>query len=106
MMAPDLAPVSSPVLRVGHFSRALLVYSCQAPKRMLGRRLAGYESAHSRQLFRHFLNNPAEVEITGKHVEVTLPKRAHNPLLLAAGFGQGSTPIPWWDGRPLTLKFR
>jgi hypothetical protein len=33
MMAPDLAPVSSPVLSVGHFRRALLVYSCQAPKR-------------------------------------------------------------------------
>jgi hypothetical protein len=32
MMAPDLVPVPSPVLRVGHFSRALLVYSCQAPK--------------------------------------------------------------------------
>src|ERR1039458_3735900 len=29
--------------------------------RMLGRRIAGYESAHSRQLFRHFLNTPAEV---------------------------------------------
>jgi len=27
-------------------------------------------------------------------------------LLLAAGFGQGSTPIPWWDGRPLALRFR
>ncbi len=39
-------------------------------------------------------------------VEVTLPKRAHNPLLLAADFGQGSTPIPWWDGRRLVLKFR
>jgi hypothetical protein len=74
--------------------------------RMLSRRLAGYESAQSRQLFRHFLNSPAEVEITDKHVEVTLPKRAHNPLLLAAGFGQGSTPIPWWDGRRLVLKFR
>src|ERR1019366_4452131 len=37
MMAPDLVPVPSPVLRVGHFSRALLVYSCQAPKH---RRLA------------------------------------------------------------------
>ena len=67
--------------------------------RMLGRRLAGYESAQSRQLFRHFLNTPAEVEITEERVEVTLPKRAPNPLLLAAGFGQGSTPIPWWDGR-------
>ena len=72
--------------------------------RMLGRRLAGYESAQSRQLFRHFLNTPAEVEITDKRVEVTLPKRAHNPLLLAAGFGQGSTPIPWWDGRRAGLK--
>jgi hypothetical protein len=73
---------------------------------MLGRRLAGYESAQSRQLFRHFLNTPAEVEITAQRVEVTLPKRAHNPLLLAAGLGQGSTPIPWWDGRPLALRFR
>ena len=32
-MALDLAVVFSPVLRVGHFSRDLLVYSCQAPKR-------------------------------------------------------------------------
>jgi len=32
MMATDLAPVPRPVLRVGHFSRDLLVYSCQAPK--------------------------------------------------------------------------
>jgi hypothetical protein len=70
---------------------------------MLVRRIAGYESAHSRRLFRHFLNTPAEVEITDNRVEVTLPKRAHNPLLLAAGFGQSSTPIPWWDRRPLAL---
>src|SRR5260370_26058117 len=65
--------------------------------RMLGRRLAGYESAQSRQLFRHFLNTPAEVGIADKRAEVTLPKRAHNSLLLEAGFGQGSTPIPWLD---------
>ncbi|MDP2996438.1 MAG: N-6 DNA methylase [Bryobacterales bacterium] len=36
----------------------------------------------------------------------TIPKRAHNPLLLAAGFGQGATPIPWWDGRRMALRFR
>ena len=52
------------------------------------------------------MNTPAEVEITDKCVEVTLPKRAHNPLLLAAGLGQGSTLIPWWDGRPLALRFQ
>lgn len=74
--------------------------------RMLGRSLAGYESAHSRQLHRHFLNTPAQIEIREDRVEVTLPKRAHNPLLIEAGFGQTTTPIPWWEGKPLALRFR
>lgn len=74
--------------------------------RMLGRRLAGYESAHARQLHRHFLNTPAQVEIRADRVQVTLPKRAHNPLLIQAGLDQVATPIPWWEGRPLTLRFR
>src|SRR5215472_6566121 len=74
--------------------------------RLLGRRLRGYESAKSRQLFRHFLNTPAEVEIESNRIQVTLPKRAHNPLLIAAGFGDKATPIPWWDGRPLHIAFR
>lgn len=74
--------------------------------RMLGRQLAGYESAHSRQLYRHFLNTPAQVEIREDRVEVTLPKRAHNPLLIQAGLGQTTTPVPWWEGRPLALQFR
>src|SRR5258708_35460525 len=65
--------------------------------RMLGRRLAGYESAQSRQLFRHFLNIPAEVEITDKRVEVPLPKRAPNPSPLAAGFGPGPKPLTCAD---------
>jgi hypothetical protein len=73
--------------------------------RLLGRQLAGYESAHSRQLFRHFLNTPAQVEIAEDRVEVTLPKRAHNPLLIAAGLDKTTTPIPWWDNRPLA-RFR
>ena len=49
--------------------------------RMLAQLLPGYEAAKSRQLFRHFLNTGAQVEITDQCVQVTLPKRAHNPLL-------------------------
>ena len=74
--------------------------------RMLGRRLAGYESAHARQLYRHFLNTPAHVEIREDRIEVTLPKRAHNPLLIQAGLGQATTPIPWWECAPLAHRFR
>jgi hypothetical protein len=74
--------------------------------RMLAQLLPGYEAAKSRQIFRHFLNTGAQVEITDQRVQVTLPKRAHNPLLIAAGFGQKPTPIPWWQGRPLHIQFR
>lgn len=73
---------------------------------MLARRLDGYEKAKARQIFRHFLNTPAQVEIQSNRVEVLLPKRAHNPLLIAAGFGEKTTSIPWWNGLPLALKFR
>ena len=45
----------------------------------------------------------AQVEITGQRVQLTLPKRAHNPLPIAAGFGEKPTPIPWWHGLPLHI---
>src|SRR5258708_25251025 len=50
--------------------------------RMLGRQLAGYESAQSRQLFRHLLNTPAQLGMTAKPFEAILPSSSHNPLLL------------------------
>ncbi len=74
--------------------------------RMLAQLLPGHEAAKSRQIFRHFLNTGAQVEITDQRVQVTLPKRAYNPLLIAAGFSQKPTPIPWWQGRPLHIQFR
>ena len=74
--------------------------------RMIARKLPGFESAKARQVFRHFLDTPAQITIEDRTVEVTLPKRAHNPLLIAAGLAEGSTPVPWWDDHRLTLRFR
>jgi len=74
--------------------------------RMIARKLPGFESAKARQVFRHFLDTPAQSTIEDRTVEVTLPKRAHNPLLIAAGLAEGSTPVPWWDDHRLTLRFR
>ena len=36
---------------------------------------------------------------------VRFQKRAHNPLLLAAGFAERSPSVPWWGGRRLRLRF-
>lgn len=74
--------------------------------RSLARRLPGYEAAKARQIFRHFLDTPAQIDIQPNRIEVTLPKRAHNPLLMAAGYGDKTTPVPWWDNHRLALKFR
>lgn len=66
--------------------------------------LRGYERAHARQLFRRFLDTTGRVAIADDGVAVTLPRRAHNPILLDAGLIGRPTPIPWWGGRPLTLR--
>jgi hypothetical protein len=71
----DRAGFTVPAVRLKIDCDVTLTEVASGLYRMLGRRIAGYESAHSRQLFRHFLNTPAEVEITGNRVAVRLPPR-------------------------------
>jgi hypothetical protein len=65
----------------------------------------GYQRAHSRHLFRDFIEATAQVSIGDSEIEVRFQKRAHNPLLLAAGFDQVHLPIPWLDNKSLRLTF-
>jgi hypothetical protein len=74
--------------------------------RLLGQRIGrGYERTHSSHLFRDFVQASAVVTIGPKEIEVHFQKRAHNPLLLAAGFARPGPPIPWLGGRRLRLAF-
>ena len=74
--------------------------------RLLGRRVGnGYETAKSRHLFRDLVDATAQVTISEKEIEVRFQKRAHNPLLLAAGFDKTNLPIPWLDNKRLRLVF-
>jgi transposase len=65
----------------------------------------GYETAKSRHLFRDLIDATAEITITEGQVVVKFQKRAHNPLLLAAGFDQTDLVIPWLGGKRLRLVF-
>ena len=62
----------------------------------------GYERAESRHIFRDFIDATATVDIDAKHIRVYFQKRAHNPLLLAAGFGNTDLPIPWLANKRLS----
>ena len=74
--------------------------------RMLGARIGGlYATAESRHLFRDFVEASARVSLTDKEVQVQFGKRAHNPLLLNAGFAKTDVAVPWWEGRRLRLSF-
>ena len=66
---------------------------------LAGRIGRGYEHAKSRHLFRDFVDATAKVTISESEIVVRYQKRAHNPLLVAAGFDRTETIIPWLGGR-------
>lgn len=65
----------------------------------------GYATASSRHIFRDFVDAVAHVTLTDDDVIVRFQKRAHNPLLLAAGFADRTPHVPWLGNRRLRLLF-
>jgi hypothetical protein len=65
----------------------------------------GYEIAESRHLFGDLINASARVRITDEAIVVKFQRRAHNSLLIAAGFAKTDVAIPWLRGRRLRLVF-
>ena len=64
-----------------------------------------YERAQAKKIFRNMLDVSANVAITQHEVIVTLDKRAHNPYLVASGLADGSTPMPWFGNKRLSIRF-
>jgi hypothetical protein len=74
--------------------------------KLLGHRIGnGYETAKTRHIFRDFIEASANVRLTKDTITVTFQKRAHNPLLLAAGFGDIDIPLHWLDNKRLQFSF-
>jgi transposase len=74
--------------------------------RLLAVRVAnGYEAVKSRHLFLDLIDATAEITITEGQVVVKFQKRAHDPLLIAAGFDKTDVVIPWLGGKRLRLVF-
>src|SRR5215831_15027078 len=63
----------------------------------------GYEIAKSRHLFRDLINASATITIEEKAIVVRFQRRAHNPLLIAAGFDRTNVVIPWLGRKRLRL---
>lgn len=74
--------------------------------RLLGAKVGnGYQTAKSRHIFRDFVEASATVMISERDITVRFQKRAHNPLLIAAGFAETDVRVPWLGRRRLQLVF-
>jgi Transposase DDE domain len=74
--------------------------------RLLGAQIGhGYAEAKSRHIFRDFIDATGQITLTKQEILVRFQKRAHNPLLLAAGFSNSNPVLPWLGGRRLHLLF-
>ena len=74
--------------------------------RHLGAQLGhGYQRAKSRHIFRDFIDATATLIIDEKEILVRFQKRAHNPLLLAAGFDKTDIRVPWLGRKKLRFVF-
>ena len=83
-----------------------LTLMASALYRILGKRVANrLETAKPRTVFRKLVQASATIDIKDTEIVVNLGRRAHNPLLIAAGFAETAEPMPWLDNRTLRLRF-
>ena len=74
--------------------------------RLLGTKVGnGYQRAKSRHIFRDLVDATATIIIGDQDIIIRFQKRAHNPMLIAAGFDKIDLPIPWLHNKNLRFIF-
>jgi transposase len=101
----NLNVLSSPILVKVHFD-VLMTMIADTLYSMLAQKLRGFEQCDAQKIYRHFVRGKADVDITCDEVQVTYPRRAHNPILRDVPWHRQPQTISWLDGAKLNLKFQ
>jgi len=84
----------------------LLTLMASSLYRLMAQRIGReYRRETAKTLFRKLFDAGGEVQIAETTITVQLAKRAHNPILMAAGFADEAVPVPWLDNKRLVLRF-
>jgi hypothetical protein len=74
--------------------------------RLMARRIGReYAKAQPKTVFRQLLDISASVEVGESAVVVSLDKHTHNPFLVASRLADQRTPMTWFGGKELYLRF-
>ena len=101
----NLNALSSPILTKVHFDIALTMIA-DTLYSMLARQLRGFEDCDAPKLFRHFVDGKGRVEVHGSRIDVTYPRRAHNPILRNVAWADLPARLPLPSGAELSLRFQ
>jgi len=101
----NLNALSSPILTKVHFD-VVLTAVADTLYTMLAKKLRGFEDCNASKLNRHFVAGKAGVKVSGSTVEVTYPRRAHNPILRQVAWTHLPMHLPANPTAELVLRFQ
>jgi hypothetical protein len=99
-----LNALSSPIITKIHFDIALTMIA-DTLYTMLAKKLRGFEDRDAPKLYRHFVRGKGIVEVDGHTVNVTYPRRAHNPILRQVPWNNLPLKLPGQSATKLNLIF-
>jgi len=99
-----LNSMSSPILTKVHFDVALTMVA-DTLYTMLARKLRGFEDCDAPKIYRNFIHGKGSVSVNGSTVNVSFPRRAHNPILRAVPWENLPQSLIAHDGAAISLKF-
>jgi transposase len=101
----NLNALSSPILTKVHFD-VVLTMIADTIYHMLAQNLRGFEDCSAKTLFRHFIRGKGTIAIRNGEINVTYPRRAHNPILRSVPWDRLPKKVPGLPGSILNLHFR
>lgn len=100
----NLNALSSPILIKIHFDTVLTMIADTLYYHM-ARSLRGFENCNAERIFRHFIDTPAKIKISGDTIHVLFPLRAHSPVLRSAKLENWTPPISWLGNRKIRFTW-
>ncbi len=99
-----LNALSSPLLVKVHFDVMLTVIA-DTLYYLLAQNLRGFEDCDAPRVYRNFVKGKGKVDLTEKDIKVTLPRRAHNPVLRKVPWQNLPDRVSWLGNRKLSYRF-
>jgi len=101
----NLNMLSSPILIKVHFD-VVMTMIADTLYSMPAKKLRGFEDCDAPKIYRDFVRRKGKITIDGKKINVTYPKRAHNPILRSVPWHRMPGSLTWLNGAELKLEFQ